>query len=184
MLPTSPWIIRAETVQAHSDAASVRSSAKAEAALIVEQAQADRRTAISSGFAEGLQAGTAQAAQLASDTALATEEFLSNRAADLHDLALAIAHRVLTSLPADEVLARLAADAVAEYRADVQLTLRVSAGDAGPLRAALAVADPTGRVAVVADATASPGSCTLVHPRGRTRIGLLEQFRALMGSGA
>ncbi len=183
-LPVSPFVIRADVMQAHADAAAIRADAAAQAAASAEQTALLRREAVAAGHSEGLEAGMAQAARLASEAAAAAEAFLNERAAELQDLGFAIAHRLLASLPRDEILTRLAAEAVAEHRTDVQLTLRVCDADVAPLRAALAEADPHGRVAVMGEPSAAPGSCTLVHGRGRTRLGLLDQFRALMGAAA
>jgi flagellar biosynthesis/type III secretory pathway protein FliH len=36
------------------------------------------------------------------------------------------------------------------------------------------------RVAVLADPAVALGECTLVHKNGRTELGLLAQFRAMM----
>lgn len=183
-LPASPFVVRADIVQAHASAAAIRDDAVAQAAAILERAREQRRDAVAAGHAEGLRTGAAQVAQLAAAAATSIDVFLDERAVELQELAFAIAHRMLASLPHDECLACLAAEAIAEHRLDVRLTLRVSDGDAGPLRAALAEADPHGRVAVVGDPAAEPGSCTLIHSRGRTRIGLLEQFRALIATAS
>lgn len=184
VLPVSPFVVRATRLRAHMDAAAIRAGATAQATMIIEQAVAQRRDAVEAGHAEGLRSGATQAAQLATGTAAAAEAFWSAREAELRELAFAIAHRLLASLPPGEVLARLAAEAVGEHRHDTRLTLRVADADADPLRAALAAADPQGRVTVEADPGAAHGSCTLVHARGRTRLGMLEQFRALMQATA
>ena len=105
---------------------------------------------------------------------------MRHREGELRELGFAIAHRILASLPPGETLLRLASEAIAEHRHDVRLALRAAPADAAALRMALAASDPEGRVAVEPDSTATPGSCVLVYPRGRIRIGLLDQFRALM----
>lgn len=181
--PASPFVIRAAEVEAHMDAAAIRADAALHARQVAGLAQAEREAAVRAGHEDGLRSGAAQAAGLAAGAAAAVEAFWDQREAELRDLAIAVAHRLLASLPPHEVLARLATEAVREHRSDVRLTLRVGGADAGPLRAALADADPHGRVAVEADPGAAPGSCVLVHPRGRTRVGLLDQFRALMEAG-
>ncbi len=179
-LPVSPFVIRAAEAQAHADAVTIRADAATEAAQIIERTVGQRREAVEAGYAEGLRSGAEQAARLASECAATVDLFLDQRTTELHELAFAIAHRLLASLPPDATLAGLVAEAIGEHRRDVQLTLRVCDADAGPLRAALAEADPSGRVAVTSDPAASPGTCTLVHPKGRTRLGLVDQFRALM----
>ena len=179
-LPASPFVVRAAEVVAYADAAAIRASAAGQAEALLARAEAERRQAVADGHAEGLRSGLEQAAQLAAETAASVEAFLDERASELHELGFAIAYRVLASLPPDQVLAQLAAEAIAEHRRDVQLTLRVCPADAEALRQALSAADPHGRVAVVGDPVAMPGTCTLVHASGRTRLGVVEQFRALM----
>ncbi len=186
--PVSPFVVRAATVAAHADAAAIRADAAAQGAALRARAEAERRQAVAAGHAEGhaegLRSGLQRAASLASDAAATVEAFLQAREAELHELAFAIAHRVLASLPPDQVLARLVAEALAEHRREVRLTLRVCPADAGPLREALASAEPEARVVVAGDPAAAPGTCTLVHPGGRTRLGLVEQFRAMMADVA
>ena len=172
-LPSSPLVVRAPELRAHADAAAIRAEAEA-------QREEERRR----GREEGLREGLAEAARLAAGAAVAVDAFWAEREGELRDLAFAIAHRILASLPPAEVLARLAGEAIAEHRGDVRLALRVSPGDAPALRAALGAADPEGRVIVEPDPAAAPGACTLVHPRGRTELGLLDQFRALMRGAA
>ena len=174
-LPHSPLVVRAAERRAYADAGMIRAAAEADAAALRD---AERRR----GYEQGFRTGLEQGALLAADAAQAVEAFWAERETELHDLSLAIAHRVLASFSADEVTVRLVREAIAEHRRDVQLTLRVPAGDAPALREALHAVDPDGRVLVVPDPSARPGTCTLIHPRGRTRIGLLDQFRALMQS--
>ncbi len=183
-LPVSPFVVRAAEVAAHADAAAIRASAAEQADALLARAELERRQAVADGHAEGLRSGLQQAAQLAAETAASVEAFLDERAAELHELAFAIAHRVLASQPPDQVLAQLAAEAIAEHRRDVQLTLRVCPADADALRQAVSAADPHGRVAVIGDPAATLGTCTLVHASGRTRLGIVEQFRALMAGVA
>ena len=182
-LPHSRFVIRAAEVAAHADAAAIRAEAAGQAAALRAGTEAERRRAVADGHAEGLRLGMAQAARLAADAADAVAAFLQAREAELHELAFAIAHRLLANLPPHDVLAELAAAALAEHRSDVQLALRVCPADAAPLREALAAIAPASaasRVSVVPDPAAAAGTCTLVHPAGRTRIGLVEQFRAML----
>ena len=172
-LPQSPLVVRASALRAHADAAAIRAEAEA-------QREEERRH----GREQGLREGLAEAARLAAGMATAVDAFWAEREGELQDLAFAIAHRILSSLPPAEVLARIAREAVAEHRSDVRLALRVPPGDADALRAALGAVDPEGRVSVESDPAAAPGACTLVHPRGRTELGLLDQFRALMRGAA
>ena len=168
-LPSSPLVVRAPELRAYADAAAIRAMA--------EREREDERR---QGREQGLREGLTEAASLAAGAAAAVDAFWAEREGELQELAFAIAHRILSTLPPGEVLTRLAREAIAEHRRDVQLTLRVAPDAAPALRATLAETDPEGRVAVEPDPRAGSGACTLVHPRGRTKVGLLDQFRALM----
>lgn len=181
-LPSSPYIVRSGRLRAHIDATSIRADAEAAAARVRAGIAAERHEALESARQEGLRLGLAEAAALTAGAALAVDLFWRERENELAEVALAVAHRVLASLPADDTMARLVSDAIAEHGRDVRLAVRVMPGAAGALRTALEDLEHGGRVTVVADPAAAPGECTLVHPRGRTDVGLLAQFRAMMGS--
>lgn len=180
MLPASPLVIRADILRARADAAALLAEARAEAARLRAEAEADAEAARASGREDGRRAGEAEAARLVAAASEAADAFLAAREAELGTLALAVAHRLIGALPPEERLFRLVQTALAEHRAELRLALRVPPGDAAGLRAALAEVDPDGRVTVEEDPAAAPGSCVLAHARGRTAIGLLDQFRALL----
>ena len=179
-LPWSPLVVRAPEMRAYADAAAIRAAAEAHAARVRAEAERQREDERRRGREQGLREGLAETASLAAGAASAAEAFWAEREGELQDLAFAIAHRILSALPPDDVLVRLAREAIAEHRRDVRLALRVAPYAAPALRAALEGADPDGRVLVEPDPLAAPGACTLVHPRGQTKLGLLDQFRALM----
>lgn len=182
-LPSSPYIVRSGRLRAHIDATSIRADAEAAAARVRAGIAAERHEAFESARQEGLRLGLAEAAALTAGAALAADLFWRERENELAEVALAVAHRVLASLPADDTMARLVSDAIAEHGRDVRLAVRVMPGAAGALRTALeGLEHGCSRVTVVADPAAAPGECTLVHLRGRTDVGLLAQFRAMMGS--
>lgn len=184
ILPSSPFIVRAPEMRARADAAAIRHAAGVDAARIRAEAEAGRQAELHRGREEGLRIGLEQAARLSHAAAGAIEAFWAEREDELHDLAFAIAYRILATLPLEETMAHLAREAIAEHRRDVRLTLQVASCDAPALRAALDGVDPDGRVAIELDPFAAPGACTLIHPRGRTKLSLLDQFRALMQGAA
>ncbi len=181
-LPSSPFIIRADKVRAHEDARAILADAEAEAARISAGMDAERHEALREARQEGLRQGLAEAAALAASAAAAVDVFWREREAELGEVALAVAHRVLASLPANETVARLASAAIAEHGSDIRLTVRTAPEAAAVLRGVLQDSEGGARVTVIADPTAAPGECTLVHPRGRTDVGLLAQFRAMLRS--
>lgn len=181
-LPSSPFVIRADDLRASLGARSLLAEAEAEAARIRAHVSAERQEALADAHREGLRRGLAEAAALALAAATAIDEFWHEREAELAEVSLAIAHRVLSSLPQNEAVARLALDAVAEHARDVRLSIRVRPEVAGLLRAMLDDGEHSARVEVVADPAAAAGDCTLVHAQGRTDVGLLAQFRAMLHS--
>lgn len=174
-LPRHPLVVRGPELQALRDAVAIRDQARQEAAA--ERDRERRR-----GYDDGLREAAAAAAQLVRDTEAAVGVYWSRREQELVPLALAIAHRVVSGLPPDDVLAGIARTAIAEHRQDTSLTLRAAPDEAAVLRRCLAGDAATARVEVQADASLPPGGCVLSHPRGRTVIGLLDQFRAMLAT--
>jgi flagellar biosynthesis/type III secretory pathway protein FliH len=182
--PESPFIIRAEHSRALRDAQAILAEARGAAARIRADAEAERSAALQAARLEGLRQGGAEAASFAAAAAAAVEMFWAEREAELRDVALAIAHRILARIPADDLMARLATEAIAEHGRDTGLALRTSPDMAAVLRAALQGHEHGDRVVVVGDPRLGPGDCVLTHPRGRSDIGLLAQFRAMVqGTG-
>lgn len=178
-LPSSPFIVRAERVRAGLEAKAILATAETEAERIRTAVAAERQATLETARQEGLRQGLAEAAVMTAGAAQAVARFWREREQELGEVALAVAHRVLSSFPVDDTVSRLALEAVAEHAGDAALGLRVRPEAAASLRAALAE-QGAGRVSVVADPAAAAGECTLVHSRGRTDIGLLAQFRSML----
>lgn len=174
-LPESRYVVRGATLQARADAAAILAAARAEAQALREIAVRERHAERARGYADGRQAGAADAGQLLAAAAAAADAFLAAREGELSDLAFAIAARVLGTLPADAVLLGAARTAIAEHRADSRLVVRVAPDAAAAMQA---LAGPN--LTIQADAALPPGACTLLHPRGSTELGVLDQFRAMM----
>lgn len=179
-LPSSPFIVRADRVRAGLDAKAILAAADAEAQRIRAGIAAERQAALAEARQEGLRQGLAEAAAMAAGAGDALAAFWREREHELAEVALAVAHRVLASLPAEDTLSRLALEAVAEHAGEAGLGLRVRPEAAAALRAALAAHGAADRVSVIADPAACAGECTLLHARGRTDIGLLAQFRSML----
>ena len=178
--PFSPLIVRGDILRAHKDARTVLAEAEAEANRLRARLEAERHNILQEARREGLLQGLSEAAAVVAKAAEAVEAFWREREGELAEVALAIAHRVVASLPPNDILARLALDAIAEHGATVQLTFRTAPEAAVCLRTALSDLEHGDRVTILADPNAAPGECTLVHPHGRTELGLLAQFRAMM----
>lgn len=179
-LPTSPFVLRREAVRSRDEARDIVQEARDQADMILHEAHQQAEQDRVQGHAEGVRDGRAEAARLLAEAAATVDLFYEARERELTDLAFAIAYRIIGEFPANEQLARIAETAIAEHRGGVKLQLRVDPVSAPVLRRAVAQFDHEGRVAIEADENAPAGSCTLVHARGRSAIGLLDQFRAMM----
>jgi flagellar biosynthesis/type III secretory pathway protein FliH len=190
----SPFIVRAPRLRADDDARAIvaeaerhalrrRADADAELASLRSQAAAEAQTALEEARSRGRELAAAEAATLIAQVAGAIDRFWREREAELRDVALAVAHRVLSTLPRDELIIRLATEAIAEHGRDTRLSLKACPHTADRLRAALAKLEFADRVAVSPDPSLEPGDCTLLHPEGRTEIGLVAQFRSMLAAG-
>lgn len=173
----SPFVVRASVMRAREDAGAIRTAALREAAQLRMQAGADaeaiRRTARSGAARE--------AASLLADAATAADGFLRAQEAELTELAFALAHRLVADLPQTTRTVALVRTALAEHRDLSRLTLRAPHAVATALRTALAATPgAANRVEVQNDPALGPDECLLVGPQGRTALGPLQQFRALM----
>ena len=194
----STFILRSPRLRAGEDARAVVAEAQELAKRIVEDAEAvsarlradaevETRNKAEDVFTEararGLGEAAAEAALLIAQTAEAIDCFWREREDELRDVALAVAHRVLAALPRDEILLRLATEAIAEHGRDTRLALKTSPDMADHLRAALSTLEFGDHVTVSPDPSLEPGGCTLLHPQGRTEIGLVAQFRSMLAAG-
>jgi len=178
--PHSALIIRSTILRAHQDADTILADARTEASRVRAGLDVERRQIFEEARQQGLRQGLSEAAAVAANAAKAIDDFWREREAELAEVAFAIAHRVVASLPADQILAQLVSEAIAEHGASMQLTLRTAPEAAAGLRDFLKQSADGDRVTVLADPAAAPGECTLSHRHGRTNLGLLAQFRAMM----
>jgi flagellar biosynthesis/type III secretory pathway protein FliH len=191
----STFIVRAARLRADDDARAIvaeaeqqalrlRADATAEIASLRLQAEAEIQAALEQARARGLDMAAAEAATLIARVAESIDRFWREREAELRDVAFAVAHRVLSALPCDDLTIRLATEAIAEHGRDTRLALKASPDTADRLRAALAKLEFADRVSVSPDPSLAPGECTLLHPEGRTEIGLVGQFRSMLFGAA
>ena len=181
-LPRSPWIVRGEILDAIRDADEIRSAARAEAEAIRAQAASDAIAIGEAARQDGLRDGAIGAARLLAEVEAAAAAFRATGERELVPLAFAIAHRILGAFPEEECLVRAVSTALEEHHGTSGLRLRTDPQAASLLRAALRQAGRADAVLVDVDDEAAPGTCTLVHPRGRAAIGPLDQLRTLFGA--
>ena len=191
----SHYIIRAPYVRAafearhlladaEAAAAAIRHAAETEAERIRRHAEDEAAQMVEAARSRGREETAREAAALMAGASEALDRFWREREAELRDVAVAVAHKILSSLPVDDLMLALASEAIAEHGRDAGLALKASPDTAERLRAALAATGAGARVTVSADPFLKPGDCALLHPRGRTEIGLVAQFRALVGGSA
>lgn len=175
----SPFVIRGPEVQARTDASMILEQAHDDASRVRAEAALAFEAERARGREEGLREGSQAAARLLADASASADAYLEAHEADLVDLAFAIAQRIIADLTPDEALSRIARAALAEHRADTRLTLRAAPDAMQALGFALDE-DQGGRIALELDPDLPAGACILVHERGRTALGIVDQFRALM----
>lgn len=173
----SPFVVRASVMRAREDAGTIRAAAVREATQLRVQAGADAEA-----IRRAARVGAArEAAALLAQAASAADGFLRAREDELADLAFALAHRLVDDIARTTRTVALVRTALAEHRDLSRLTLRAPPAIAAELRTALAATPgAAGRVEVQGDPALRPDECLLVGPQGRTALGPLQQFRALM----
>jgi flagellar biosynthesis/type III secretory pathway protein FliH len=177
--PQSRLIVRSGIYRAHRDAQAIVADARAEAVLLRVELLAERLDTLEKARQKGLEQGLREAAAVTSNAIKAVDAFWQECESELAEVAFAIAHRIVETLPAETILAQLVSKAIAEHGSDIHLTLRTGPDAAVHLRKFLS-SNHAHRVTVLADPAAAPGDCTLSHKRGRADLGLLAQFRAMM----
>jgi flagellar biosynthesis/type III secretory pathway protein FliH len=183
--PGSPYVLRGDTLRARADAAAIREAALADADAVRARAEAEARARAESLLGEARARAMSESAALLARAAGDADALLRAREEELTALAFALAHRLVNDLPRDTRTLRLVWTALAEHRDVSRLVLRAPPATAASLRAGLCGGDGDARgracpVEVVDDATLGADECVLVHPKGRTALGPLQQFRALM----
>lgn len=161
----------ADEVLAEARAAAQRIEADARAA-----AEAARRAAADQGRAEAAAAATRMIAETEAriDAALAALE------PRLAELVLHATRRLLAGFDRRDLVARLAATALAEARAARRIVLRVAPQCVDATRAALAGLEAPGQqLAVAADPALADTDCVLDSELGSVHAGLRPQIEAL-----
>jgi len=181
-------VLRAAEVPALQDAHEVL----AELRSLFEQEQVRVEAACAQAREEGLRQGLAQAeaqsrAQVADAVARLTqahEAQCQRQQRDVARLALEVFQKLLGPLPADEGLARLAAQAARELLPARTWRLHVHPQQMDGLRAALSAIDPEdkaglGSAEIVADAELAEGDCRLTTEFGTADASLATQVARL-----
>ncbi len=181
-LPASAFVIRREEFARITRSRDILARAEVQAEALLARGAVEIEAERQRGYAEGLEAGRLQAARLVAQAAQDVEDFLRDREADQADLILAVAFRLVGTMPEKDRTAGLIKTALADYRSDLPMTLRTDPDSAAAVRQVVHELGLGQRVHVEAGAKLQPGRCMLVHAGGQARVGLLDQFRAMMDS--
>src|SRR5262245_56789699 len=117
-LPAAPGsrIVRAAQVEAWQDGYRFLAAVREAAGKVEESARSTYAAAYAKGYQEGRAAGAIEASRLVRDTTLGVDRYLAKLESEIGALALGVVRRVLGDLDIADVVARAAAQALAEFR--------------------------------------------------------------------
>lgn len=162
-LPAEPGlrIVRAAQVDAWRDGFRFLAAIREAAGKVEDNARSTYAAAYAKGYAEGRAAGAIEATRLVRDTALGVDRYLAKLEGEIGALALSIVRRMVGDLDRADLVARAAAQAVAEFRQEK--TIKVTVHPAAADRISRALAGLThsngATVTVEADPALDQGAC-------------------------
>jgi type III secretion protein L len=164
-LPAQPGgiILCASQASAWLDGYAFLESAREEAAHLLADAARSVALANAEGFAQGREAGAAEVAQLLLDTTAQVERYMDGLEGQLCELALAIVDQLLDRVEDTELLVRLTRKALANWRDEQELTLRVAPQQLEPIERLLEIQPVRSdlRLTISADPQLGPRQCVL-----------------------
>jgi len=166
-LPRVPGrkIIRREDADNWIDGYRFVAEARRAADTLAQTAQAAFDETKARGFDEGRAAGEAEAAALLAETCAKVDQYLASVESQVAELSLAIVEQVLGRLDDAEIVARAAKQALASFRREKYLKVRVSPSVHDDVQRALATwPEPDGAgpvLSVEADPRLGPRQCTV-----------------------
>jgi type III secretion protein L len=147
------------------------------------------------GYTEGLEAGKQEAAKLLMATSQKVDRYLGSIEGEISSLALSIVRNVLREFDQEELVARAAANALAELRATKTVRIKVHPAAEARVRDYLAQAalfsdeqQPT--VTIEADSQLNPESCILstdaavIEATIETQLAAIAEAMGLSGQAA
>jgi type III secretion protein L len=167
-LPRSPGvkIIRRDEAQSWIDGYHFLEEARRSAAALLLAAQSGCEKARARGLDEGRNAGAAEAAAMVADTRGKCDRYLASIESQVAELSLSIIEQVLGTLDEAEVVARVTKRALASFRRDKHVTIRVAPELLEAVQLELSTwtaAEPVGpTLTVEADARCAPRQCAIV----------------------
>jgi len=139
-LPIGPGsrIVRTAHVDAWQDGYRFLAAVREAAGKIEESARCAYAAAYEKGYAQGRAAGATEAIRLVHETTCAVDRYLAKLEAEIGVLALSVVRRVLGELDIKDVVARAAAQALAEFRREKIIKVTVHPAAVDHVSAALA----------------------------------------------
>lgn len=181
-LPAGPGsrIVRAAQVDVWQDAYRLLAAVREAAGKVEENARNAYAAAHAKGFAEGRSAGEIEASRLLRDTTLAVDRYLAKLESEIGALALRVVRRVLGELDVADVVARAAAQALAEFRQEKFLKVTVHPAAAERVSTALAALTQEGgpTVTVESDPALDQDACVVTSDFAVVEAGIEAQLRA------
>jgi len=167
-LPRSPGqkIIRREEAQNWVDGYRFVAEGRRAADELRQSAQVAYEEAKVRGFEEGRAAGAAEAVAIVTEAAAKVDQYLGSIEQQVAELSLSIVEQVLGTLADGELMARVAAQALAAFRREKHVRVRVSPAVLEDVQRALSAwpgTDVPGPMLVIeADPRLEPRQCTIV----------------------
>jgi type III secretion protein L len=181
-LPAGPgWrIVRAAQVDVWQDGYRLLAAVREAAGEVEENARNTYDAAYAKGFAEGRSAGAIEASRLVRDTTLTVDRYLGKLESEISALALGVVRRVLGDLDVADVVARAAAQALAEFRQEKFLKVTVHPSTVDRVSTALAALTHEGgpTVTVESDPALDQGACIVTSDFAVVEASIEAQLRA------
>jgi type III secretion protein L len=180
-LPAGPGsrIVRAAQVDAWQDGYRFLAAAREAAGKVEENARNAYAAAYAKGFTEGRSAGAIEASRLVRDTTLAVDRYLAKLESEIGALALGVVRRVLGELDIADVVARAAAQALAEFRQAKFVKVTVHPATVDRVSTALAaLTQEGGTVTVESDPALDQGACIVTSDFAVVEASIEAQLRA------
>ncbi len=180
-LPTGPGlrIVRAAQVGAWEDGYRFLAAVREAADKLNENARNTYAASYAQGYAEGRAAGAVEATRLVRDTTLAVDRYLARLESEIGALALSVVRRVLGELDVADVVARVAAQALTEFRQEKTVTVTVHPAAADRVRGALAaLAHGEATVTVESEPALDQGACIVSSDFAVVDASIETQLRA------
>jgi type III secretion protein L len=190
-MPAEPGlrVVRAAQVEAWQDGFRFLAAVREAAGQVEANARSTYAAAYAKGYAEGRAAGAIEATRMVRDMTAGVDRYLAKLEGEIGALALSIVRRVLGEFDRPDLVARAAAQAVAEFRQEKTIKVTVHPAAVDRVSAALAALSQSNgaTVAVEADPALGQDACIVASDFAVVDASIeaqLKAFAAGLPSGA